>query len=413
MKNRLKLLLILTGSLIILILITNITLAQNGYNYNIKFVDNYFDHASPLAWDMQGDTIMKIFLLPDYEREALNRQTTHWYFGLEADKGTEVRFIISLLLRDVYNGRISSGTNRFEHNPCYISYDNKTWEALETTKIPGNELLVEFTMENNYVYIARMPPYTISDLDDLKNQIEENKQVRIFNIGSTLEGRPLEIIQLGNANANNSFIIRARAHPWESGGNWLAEGLIKEFLSQNSKQWQEEYCVYIMPMANKDGVQRGISRFNIKGKDLNRNWDRKADPVLCPEKFALEQFIEHLISKGKKPCLGIDIHNDSYGGIRLARYCKENADFKANMKLFESLMREHTSYSERVAYSAGGDVWTFSCGMYKQLGIEAIVYELNANWTRSLDKLPAKNDWMDIGRNINKVFYEYSKGRNN
>ena len=26
-------------------------------------------------------------------------------------------------------------------------------------------------------------------------------------------------------------------------------------------------------MANKDGVARGGTRFNLRGKDLNRNWD--------------------------------------------------------------------------------------------------------------------------------------------
>ena len=45
----------------------------------------------------------------------------------------------------------------------------------------------------------------------------------------------------------------------------------------------EKYCVYIMPMANKDGVARGKTRFNSRGKDLNRDWDRPADPILSPE----------------------------------------------------------------------------------------------------------------------------------
>jgi len=75
-------------------------------------------------------------------------------------------------------------------------------------------------------------------------------------------------------------------------------------------------------MAGKDGVARGMTRFNLSGKDLNRNWDKESDPVLCPEKYALEKFITKLISDGIKPCLGIDIHNDDGGGIILARHPK-------------------------------------------------------------------------------------------
>ena len=213
------------------------------------------------------------------------------------------------------------------------------------------EFLVDFIMKGESVFIARMPPYTISDLENFKQRINNNKLIKIINIGFTVEKRPLEIIQLGNSNARNSIIMRARAHPWEAGGNWVVEGLINKFLSTDSKKWQETFCVYIMPMANKDGVARGMTRFNVSGQDLNRNWDKIADSVLCPEKYAFEKFIAGLIKKGIKPVLGIDMHNDDYGGIHLARHSKDDHSFVSNMKIFENLMREHTSFSEKMEYS--------------------------------------------------------------
>lgn len=131
--------------------------------------------------------------------------------------------------------------------------------------------------QDQSVYVARIPPYTISNLENLKKRIGNNKLVKIYNIGLTVQKRPLEIIQLGNPGARNSIIIRARAHPWEPGGNWVVEGLINKFITENSKEWQKTYCIYIMPMANKDGVALGMTRFNVLGKDLNRNWDREPD----------------------------------------------------------------------------------------------------------------------------------------
>ena len=53
----------------------------------------------------------------------------------------------------------------------------------------------------------------------------------------------------------------------------MAEGFIRALLRDNEKMnnYLENYCVYIMPMNNKDGVARGVSRFNVMGMDLNRN----------------------------------------------------------------------------------------------------------------------------------------------
>ena len=396
-----------------LIAVNNLVSGQQNEKVKIKFIDNFFENASPLSWKIQGDTIVKIFLFPDYEYETLNRQTDHWYFKLVAGKGDQVKFILSKLMPNIRGGRVSTNWWNFDKDiSCYISYDRKTWEAIKTSKLPGLELLVEFTMREKEVYIARMPPYTISDLEKLKTRISKNKLVKIHTIGTTTEKRPIEVIQLGNAKAPNSILIRARAHPWETGGNWLAEGLINKFISQNSKKWQETFCVYIMPMANKDGVAHGLSRYNVLGIDLNRKCDEKPDSILCPENFALDKFIARLIKFGKKPCLGIDIHNDDFGGIDWAQHRGNDPQFLKNIQLFEKLMREHTSFSGpfNVGQTAGHK--GFQNGLVARYGIEGFLVELNANWMSTLNKMPSQKDWMEIGENLNNVFYEYLTGQN-
>jgi hypothetical protein len=386
---------------------------QSPEKLKIKFVDYFFENGSPILWSIQGDTLLKISLLPDYERESLNRQTTHWHFRVEADSGTQIRMSISKMLNEVYNGRPASEWWDKNHPiTCYLSYDRKNWLPVQTQLYQQKELLVDFIIQKDYVYIARLPVYTISDLENLKNRYKNNQLFKVINIGSTIEKRPLEIIQLGNPDAKYSVILRARAHPWEPGGNWVAEGLINKFISENSKNWQETFCVYIMPMANKDGVARGMTRFNLAGMDLNRKWDKMSDPYLCPEKYALEKFIEELISKAIRPSLGIDIHNDDAGGINLATHRKDDTSFIKEMQFFEKLMREKTSFSEEVQYSwedpgQSEPFVLFENGLFRRYGIEAIVYELNANWISSLGRMPTQLDWMNIGANLNEVFYEF------
>ena len=129
----------------------------------------------------------------------------------------------------------------------------------------------------------------------------------------------------------------------------------------------------------------------------------------------LKSLFRDLISRGKKPSLGIDLHNDDSGGIILAEHSKGDTQFLKNMQFFEKLMREYTSFSENVRYSwkIDGQPVTnvsFENGLLKRYGIEAMVYELNANWIRSLNKMPGEKDWKEVGENLNNVFYEYFNG---
>ncbi len=137
-------------------------------------------------------------------------------------------------------------------------------------------------MNGPSLYVARLQPYRISDLEKLKADIAGDAMVEITTIGHTVEGRELEMIRVGSPDAPHRVLIRARAHPWEPGGNWVLEGLIRRLLRDDdvAQQCLATYCLYVMPMANKDGVARGRTRFNMNGKDLNRDWLQPADPTL-------------------------------------------------------------------------------------------------------------------------------------
>jgi hypothetical protein len=174
-----------------------------------------------------------------------------------------------------------------------------------------------------------------------------------------------------------------------------------------------------MPMANKDGVARGMTRFNLNGKDLWRNWEPDPDPVLCPENYALEEFIKTLLKKGIKPSLAIDIHNDDYGEIHLALQKDKDSRYIKNMTLLREKMSEHSCYSTGLKYawltegqSLSDFNFGFADGLLYKYGIDAVIYELNANWIQDLGKMPSNEDWMKIGENLNYAFYDYFNSRN-
>jgi hypothetical protein len=390
----------------------NTIVGQDKSGLKIKFIDYFFENGSPLLWQIENDTLLKISLLPDYQRQTLNRQTDHWYFRIIAEKGTRVRMKIEKMLPDVYNGKPATDWWNYKTGiPCYFSYDNSTWTALQTTTLPDKGLFIDFVMSGESVYVARLPVYTTTHLGNLLERLSNQSDIKVIPVGRTVENRPLEIIQLGNPNAEFQVILRARAHPWEPGGNWVLEGFIDEFMHQTSKAFRENFCFYIMPMANKDGVVRGLTRFNTAGMDINRNWDSESDSLLCPEKYYLEKFIEGLINKGKMPSLVIDLHNDDKGDIHLAKRNREDTVFQANMQEFEKLMHKYTSFSESMRYEWNEKeqttVMTIENGLYARYGIEAFVYELNANWISGLNKIPSADDWKETGKGLIRVLFRY------
>ena len=372
----------------------------------LRYINYNFENGSPLHWEIQEDSSVLISLLYDHERDSPNRAAIHWYFQLFSEKDAHMKLVLQNF-NNIYNGHFSSPIK--DNTTCYLSVDGKNWEAIETYKTPENRLEINFVMPADSVYVARLEPYRISDLERLKSEIENNPLVRITKIGETVENRLLEIIRIGHETADHSVLIRGRAHAWEPGGNWVIQGLIKNLLrtDSNAKKYLDRYCIYILPMANKDRVAHGGTRFNLQGMDLNRKWDKPADPYLSPENAALEKWLEKQIEKGLKPDLAIDFHNDSGGKIHIARPDINLDNYLANMARFEDLLRKHTWFTEGSTGSNFRTHGSLGEGMVERFGIDALIFELNANWIAGLNKMPMGKDWEMLGQQLCDVFYSY------
>lgn len=58
----------------------------------------------------------------------------------------------------------------------------------------------------------------------------------------------------------------------------------------------ERLCYFIRPIANKDGVARGRTRFNLRGVDLNRGRNQPASADLRPENHALHAELHAILT---------------------------------------------------------------------------------------------------------------------
>ncbi len=287
--------------------------------------------------------------------------------------------------------------------------DLPAWRAVPTERVKGDCLRFKVKEPAGSYYLARLEPYRLAELESLKLRLSGNPNVEIANIGKTVEGRDLEIIRIGDPNAPGRVFLRARAHPWEAGGNWVVEGLVERLLRGDgeARRYLDRYCVYVMPMAGKDGVVRGRTRFNVLGADLNRQWDRPADPTICPENCALESWLKGMAAKGQTPHLLIDLHNDEEGRLHVGRPGVDLDRYLANMDRLEAMLRKYTWFTEGRSSADARNPGGLGEGLLERFGVHACLLELNANWIAGLNAPPSADRWKQCGARLCEALYHY------
>ena len=376
-------------------------------NHPLQFIDTGFENASPVWYEFTPDGTVLVHLLYDHERASPNRAAGHIHFQLQATTGAKLSLEFTNL-DNVWNG--IPGSVARELKAVVISTNGHDWKSIALESLPTNRVRLHVEMPGSRLYVARVEPYRLSDLDKFLSAIRTNSLVQISTIGKTVQGRELEIVRVGNPKAAYRVFLRARAHPWEPAGNWLVEGLVHRLLrgDAETRRFLERYCVYIMPMANKDGVALGRTRFNLQGKDLNRGWDKPANPELAPENFALERWIEGMMKAGEAPHLALELHNDGNGKLHISRPpLPQRPRYLERMNTFEQLLRKHTWFTEGSTPGSFRNSGTLGDGWLERYGIDAAVHEFNCNWIAGRNDFASAKHWRDYGEQLARVFYDY------
>jgi hypothetical protein len=379
--------------------------AEARTNSPLEFIDTSFENASPVWYEVAADGAIQVHLLYDHERSSPNRAAGHFHFRLHAPTGSKLTLEFKNL-DNVWNGQ--HGSVARELKAAVISENGRDWTSIPLETFETNRTRVSLTMPSEALYIARVEPYRLSDLERMLGVVRKDSRVEVSVIGRTVAGRPLEILRIGDPRSTNHVFLRARAHPWEAGSNWVVEGVVRRLLREDSKKLLERYCVWILPLANKDGVAMGRTRFNLRGKDLNRNWDKPADPELAPENHALERWLAERIAADQKPDLALELHNDGNGKLHISRPpIPELERHLERMGRLEQLLRKHTWFTEGSTNPAFRNSGTLGEGWLHRFGIDAAVHEFNCNWIAGLRERPLARHWIAYGENLTTVFYEY------
>lgn len=125
---------------------------------------------------------------------------------------------------------------------------------------------------------------------------------RVFTLGRSLDGRPIEAIRLGRRTAPRLVILIGRQHPPEVTGAIAMQAFVDTIAARARALGDVQFLV--VPMLNPDGVARGHWRANRGGLDLNRDWG----PFTQPETRAVKMWLDALPA-GIRPVLMVDFHS--------------------------------------------------------------------------------------------------------
>jgi murein tripeptide amidase MpaA len=233
-------------------------------------------------------------------RKDSHADIAQWfYFRLQGarDERCSVRFL---------NAGESTYPDGWKDYQAVASYDRKNWFRVPTS-FDGNVMTVAHTPQFDSVYYAYFEPYSWERHLELLGRAQLSALARVEDLGSTVDGRDLNMVVIGNAAARKKVWVIARQHSGESMAEWFVDGMVDALLDPHNliaATVLEHAVFYIVPNMNPDGSVRGNLRTNAAGANLNREW---MTPSLdrSPEVFRVKNKIHEIGCD-----LFLDIHGD-------------------------------------------------------------------------------------------------------
>ncbi|MGE5622323.1 MAG: M14-type cytosolic carboxypeptidase, partial [Bacillota bacterium] len=193
-----------------------------------------------------------------------------------------------------------------ENYRAVASYDRENWFRVPTS-YDGQVLTIRHVPQRDSVYYAYFEPYSWERHLRLLGKVDSVPFAQVENLGSTVDGRDLDLAVIGKPGAAKKVWVIARQHPGETMAEWLVEGMIDALLDRANplaRRLLQDTVFYIVPNMNPDGSVRGNLRTNAAGANLNREW---VEPSMerSPEVFLVKNRIH------ETGCdLFLDIHGD-------------------------------------------------------------------------------------------------------
>ena len=237
---------------------------------------------------------------------------------------------------------------------AHASYDLERWFRVPTD-FDGRRLVIGHRPERDTVHYSYFAAYPLDRLAALLSVVDRSPRARVVSIGTSVEGRPIELVVLGEDGPGKRRVwIAGRQHPGETMGSWFVEGTLARLLAEDDPVTDAllgDAVVYVLPNLNPDGSTRGNFRTNAAGRDINREWhapNRDTSPEILAARSIMEQAGVDLF---------LDVHGDEHTDVAFAIGCEGNPGFSPRLhslerRLARGLARHDGCFSSEFDYGA-------------------------------------------------------------
>lgn len=258
-------------------------------------ISTRFDAGSVTVTDLSDPSNIRLKLRPDNASDF-----AQWfYFRLQgaAYQNCVMHF---------ENAASSAYPDGWQDYQAAASYDHSNWFRVPS-RYENGVFTIEHTPLANSVYYAYFEPYSHEQHLNLLGEAQGSGLCQIDDLGSTVEGRDINLLTIGNQVASDLKIwIIARQHPGETMAEWFIEGLLGRLLDPQdptARTLLDRATFYIVPNMNPDGSVLGNLRTNAAGANLNREWQEPS----------IERSPEVYYVREKMRETGVDLFLDIHG----------------------------------------------------------------------------------------------------
>ncbi len=189
-----------------------------------------------------------------------------------------------------------------------VSEDRALWTRADTeydAAAAGGTLTITHVAEADLVWFAYFAPYSQERHHDLVAEALEDDGVSYRCLGTSLDGRPVDCLEVGEGDRH--VWLYARQHPGETMAEYWMEGaiaLLTDPASPHGRRLRQLCRFHIVPNMNPDGSFRGHLRTNAIGVNLNREW-HEPSAARSPEVLAVRNAMDET-----GVAFAMDVHGD-------------------------------------------------------------------------------------------------------
>ncbi len=164
-----------------------------------------------------------------------------------------------------------------------LSRDGRTWQEVSPESFAvgaKGDARLRLQLEAGELHVFAQPWFLPEDFAAWSARVAAQVEAQPQTFGASVQGRPLQLFELGAGEGKPVVLVLGRQHPPEHTGTRALQGFVETLAADTpqARAFRERVHVLVAPLLNPDGLVEGHWRGNANGVDINRDWGLFAQP---------------------------------------------------------------------------------------------------------------------------------------